>query len=345
MLSRRWPGLRPGTVPGVRHDVPMTTKGTANRGLGFALVGLGALLFIVNAGVSRVVLRAGVSPAELTTIRITGTAALLLAGALLLRRSALRPPSGRLGWLLVVHGLVGVAALQWTYFVAIDRLPVGLALLLEYQAPLLVVLWVRFVQGERVRRRVWFGLGTALVGLAMATGIVSGELAFDGVGLLAGLGAAVCFATYFLVGEHGVAELDPLRVILWSFAVAAVAMNLFSPVWDFPSAAFQGDTSLLGRLAEVVLPTGLLVGWVVTLGTLMPFGVEILALRHLSAATVTMVAMLEPVGVAFLGWVWFREDLGLLATLGCALVLAGILAAQTGRAPHPLPEPPHLAGP
>ena len=314
-------------------------------GLGFALVGLGAALFIVNAGVSRVVLRAGVSPVELTTLRITGTAVVLVLAALLLDRSSLRPPSGRLGLLLVVHGLVGVAALQWTYFVAIDRLPVGLALLLEYQAPLLVVLWARFVQQEVVRRRVWFGLGLALVGLAMATGILGGELAFDGLGLLAGLGAAVCFATYFLVGEHGVAALAPLRVMLWSFAVATVAINLAAPIWHFPTGLLGGGASLLGTFAAVVVPLVVLVGWVITLGTLVPFGVEILALRHLSAATVTMVAMLEPVGVAALGWWWFGEDLGLVATIGCALVLVGIIAAQTGRAPHPMPEPPHLAGP
>ncbi len=313
--------------------------------VGYALVGLGAALFIVNAGVSRVVLRSGVSPLELTSMRVTGTALVLLVGAVLFRRSALRPPRGRLALLLVVHGLVGVAALQWAYFVAIDRLPVGLALLLEYQAPLIVVVWARFVQHEQVRRRVWAGLGLALVGLAAATGLLEGELAFDGVGLLAGLAAAVCFATYFLVGEHGVAELDPLRVVLWSFAVASVAINLVAPVTRFPVEALTGDAPLLGRLAAVVLPGALLVAWVVVLGTLLPFGVEILALRHLPASTVTMVAMLEPVGVSALGWLWFREELGAVATVGCTLVVVGILAAQTGRAPHPLPEPPHLAGP
>ena len=314
-------------------------------GLGFALVGLGAALFIVNAGVSRVVLRNGVSPVQLTTLRITGTVVVLLVAAAVAHRSALRPPTGRLGALLVVHGLVGVAALQWTYFVAIERLPIGLALLLEYQAPLLVVLWVRFVQQEAVRRRVWLGLATALLGLAMATGIVQGHLRFDGTGLLAGCGAALCFATYFLVGEHGVAQIDPLRVVLWSFGIAAVAMNAASPLWRFPAGSLAAHTSMLGRFDGWVVPVGVLLLWVVVMGTLMPFGVELMALSHLSAATVTMVAMLEPVGVSALGWFWFGERLGPVAFTGCVLVVLGILAAQTGRSPHPLPEPPHLAGP
>lgn len=310
--------------------------------VGFALVGLGALLFIVNAGVSRVVLRAGVEPAELTTLRITGTALCLLVFCLVARRSALRPPEGRLRWLLLLHGIVGVAALQWAYFVAIDRLPIGLALLLEYQAPLLVALWARFVQGEHLRRRAWVGLGLALLGLAMATGVLGGGVRWDVAGLLAGLAAAVCFATYFVVGEHGVAEVDPVRVVLWSFGIGAVAMNVVTPVWGFPTDVLTADVPLLGRLGEVPgldhAPGFLLLAWVVVLGTLMPFGAELIALRHLSASVVTMVAMLEPVGVAALGWLWFREDLGAVATVGYALVVAGILAAQTGRSTHHEPE-------
>lgn len=322
-----------------RQTPPVSSPHVRRAPVGFALVGLGALMFILNAGVSRVLLRAGVSPAELTTTRITGTVLCVLAFCLLFRRSALRPPSGRLRWLLLLHGVVGVALLQWVYFIAIDRLPIGLALLLEYQAPLLVALWARFVQGEHLRRRAWVGLGMALLGLAMATGVLGGGLRWDVTGLLAGLAAAVCFATYFLVGEHGVSQVDPVRVVLWSFGIAAVAMNVATPLWTFPTGLLDDRVPLLGRLGEVpgfaTAPGVLLVAWVVVLGTLVPFGVELAAMRHLSASVVTMVAMLEPVGVAVLGWAWFREDLGTVATVGYVIVVAGIVAAQTGRAdPH-----------
>ena len=72
------------------------------------------------------------------------------------------------------------------------------------------------------------------------------------------------------------------------------------------------------------------------------FAVELVALRHLRATTVTMVAMLEPVGVAALGWVWFHESLGLVGTLGCLAVVAGIVLAQTARRAPVVVEPPHL---
>jgi drug/metabolite transporter (DMT)-like permease len=311
-------------------------------GLGIALVATGAALFIVNACVSRVTLRAGVDPLTLTAVRITGTFVVLLAFAAVFRRDALRPPRGRLALLLVAHGLVGVAALQWTYFVAIDRLPVGMALLLEYQAPILVALWARFVQHERVRARMWLGLGLAWGGLAAATGIWRG-LAFDTVGVVAGLGAAVSFAAYFLIGEHGVGRLDPLRVILWSFGVATVGLNALAPVTGFPTGLLDEQAPMLGRLAGLHAPVWLLLVWVMVMGTLLPFGVELVALRHLRATTVTMVAMLEPVGVSALGWLWFYEALDAVALVGGVAVVVGIVLAQTARRTHVVVEPPHLA--
>jgi drug/metabolite transporter (DMT)-like permease len=315
---------------------------TRNPALGAALVLAGATMFIVNAGVSRVALRSGVDPVTLTTIRVTGTAAVLLVFAALFHRSALRPPRGRLAVLLVAHGLIGVAALQWTYFVAIDRLPVGMALLLEYQAPILVAVWARLVQKEQVRSRMWAGLLLAMVGLGLATGIGQG-IAFDTLGIVAGLGAAVCFAAYFLIGEHGIALVDPLRVILWSFLVATVVLNVVSPITAFDTGLLDEHASLLGRLAGTDVPVWALLAWVVVLGTLLPFGVELMALRHLSATAVTMIAMLEPVGVSALGWIWFREELGVLALAGGVAVVTGILLAQSARRAPVLVEPPHLA--
>jgi drug/metabolite transporter (DMT)-like permease len=313
-----------------------------NPVLGLGLVVLGALLFVQNAGVSRVALRAGVDPLTLTTARVTGTFAVLLVVAAVGRRDALRRPRGRLGALLVAHGLVGVAALQWTYFVALNRLPVGMALLLEYQAPLLVALWARFAQHEQVRPRLWVGLALAWGGLAAATGIWRG-LAFDGVGILGGLGAAFCFAAYFLIGEHGVNRLDPLRVILWSFLWATIGLNLLHPVTGLPAALLGDRVTLLGRLAAQEAPVWVVLGWIVVMGTVLPFGVELLALRHLGATTVTTVAMLEPIGVGVLGWVWFSESLGAVALVGGLAVVGGIVLAQSARPAASAVEPPHLA--
>ena len=302
---------------------------------------LGASCFIVNAGVSRVALRAGVEPSMLTTIRVSMTFVILLLVAVLFRRSALRPPTGRGLALVVGHGLIGVAALQWTYFVAIDRLPVGMALLLEYQAPILVALWARFVQREQVSSRLWVGLVLAVLGLAAATEVWEGAK-FDGLGVLAGLAAAVCFAGYFLIGEAATnsehARLDPLRVILWSFGVATVALNVLVPLTGFDTGLLDDRVSLLGELGGQHAPLWLVLGWVVLLGTVVPFFAELFALSFVRATTVTVIAMLEPIGVSALGWAWFGESLGVVAVIGCFAVVAGILLAQAARTEHH--EPP-----
>jgi drug/metabolite transporter (DMT)-like permease len=314
---------------------------TRTPALGVGLVVLGAACFTINAGVSRVALRAGVEPAMLTTIRITGTFVVLLAVAVLFRRTALRPPPGRLLLLLVVHGLVGVAALQWVYFVAIDRLPIGMALLLEYQAPVLVALWARFGQGEQVRPRLWLGLALALGGLAAATEVWDGAK-FDRIGVAAGLAAALCFAAYFLIGEAGVGALDPLRVILWSFGVATVALNVPSPITGFDTSALDRQVSLLGSLDSHTVPLWLALGWVVVLGTLVPFFAELFALSFIKATTVTVIALLEPIGVSALGWAWFHETLGPVGIAGCIAVVAGILIAESARRTHLAIDPPTL---
>lgn len=312
----------------------MTTR---NPALGVGLVVLAATCFIVNACVSRVAMRAGVDPSLLTTLRITGTFVVLAAIAAAFRRTALVPPRGRYLLLVVGHGLIGVVALQWTYFVAIDRLPVGMALLLEYQAPILVALWARFVQHQAVRPRLWLGLVLAIGGLAAATGVWEGAT-FDSVGLLAGFGAAVAYAGYFLIGESGVADLDPLRMIVWSFGVATVGINLIEPLAGFDTGRLGEQVSLLGRLDHHTVPLWAALVWIVTMGTVVPFFAGLFALSQIQATTATAVAMLEPIGVSALAWAWFDESLGPVAVVGCFVVVAGILLAQSAR--PPVQEPP-----
>ncbi|KHL16454.1 threonine/homoserine efflux transporter RhtA [Mumia flava] len=314
----------------------------SSPGIGYALVVAGALFFIVNAGVSRVALRAGVDPALLTTLRTTGSAAVLALVVLFFDRRAFRIPRGRELLMLVVLGVVGVAGVQWTYNIAIDRIPVGMALLLEYLAPVLVVLWAKFVQKQDVKRTMWLAVAFSLTGLALVAQIATG-LAFDGIGMLAGLGAAVCFSVYFLVGEYGVHDSDPVRVMLWAFVFAGLAMNLVAPVWNLSGVGLGADADLLGALSGITVPLWAVLAWIVVLGSLTPFFLELAALQHLPATVVTMVATLEPVGAAALGWVWFGESLDALQVFGGLLVIVGILIAQTAR-PAPTPAVPEVGG-
>lgn len=309
-----------------------------NPRLGIVLVLIGAVLFGLNGGVSRVAMATPLTPELFTTLRITGATLVFVLYASLFRRSALKRPRGTQLLLIIGLGLVGVVALQLTYNIAITRLPLGIALLIEYLAPVLVILWVRFIRREEVHPRMWLAVSMALVGLAVVSRVWNG-LTFDGFGVVMALLAAVSFAAYFLIAEHNVGIDDPLRVILWAFVVAAVAMNLIQPIWESPSLG--GSTSMLGRLDHLSAVPWVVVVWVVVLGTVVPFFLELLALQHLPATIVTVIAMLEPVIANVLGWAWFRETLTPVQVLGAIAVLGGIVLAQTSRRETPefLPQP------
>jgi drug/metabolite transporter (DMT)-like permease len=301
-----------------------------NPRTGYLLVLIGGAFFVVNAGVSRVIQAAGVDSMTLTTTRCTGTAVALVA-ILLARGERLRlPTSGRDVARIIGFGVTGVALVQYFYFVAIDRLPVGIALLLEFTAPVLVALFVHFVYHEPVRRRIWLGIGCSLGGLSLVAQVWRG-LQLDVLGVVAGFAAAVSLAAYFLLGERSVSDETPLHVLTEAFVVAAVFWNLVRPLPTLWHTDLSSKQSLGGTLAAAAVPVWLLIAWLVMLGTVLPFLLELTALRHLSATEVTLVGMVEPVGATILGWLWFREDLTAPQIVGIVLVLAGIVLAQTAR--------------
>ena len=297
--------------------------------LGYAMVWTAALLFAVNGTVSKVILESGVSSTRLVQARTTG--ALLVLGVVLalLAPGTLRVTRAELPF-LVLFGAVGVAFVQWLYFVAIHRLPVGIALLIQYLGPLLVVLWARYAMHEPVRRRIWLALALAFAGLTFLVEVWEG-LTLDGLGVLAALAAAAAFAVYLLLAERAVGRRDPFSLSLYGFLFAAAFWAAVRPLWGFPAESLGDDASLLGNLAGSELPVWILTAWLIVLGTIVPFGLVVWALRHLPATRVGIVAMLEPLVATLVAWAWLDERLNAVQLLGGTIVLAGIVLAQTAR--------------
>ncbi|MCB1015951.1 MAG: EamA family transporter [Acidimicrobiales bacterium] len=300
----------------------------------------GAALFGVNASVSKVVLASGLPPARLTALRCTGAALGLLLVLTTVRRTSLRIPRAEIPK-LVVLGLSGAALLQWLYFVALDRLPAAIALLLEFTAPLMVAVFSVVVLRHHVARQVWWALGLALLGLALVAQVWT-DVGLDVVGVLAALGAAAFLATFHLLGKHMLETRDPLVLSFWMFAISSVFWAFVQPWGDFDPGVLAEPTSLLGRLAGVTIPVWLGVLWVVLLGTLAPYALEVFGLRHLPATTTGIVAMIEPVIAATVAWLWLEEVLSGVQLLGGLLVLAGVGLVQVARAgpEETEPEPP-----
>ena len=298
---------------------------------GFVLVWSAVALWSLNATVAKVVLEsAGLSALRLAEVRATGSALLLLAAVALLRPATLRVAPRELAF-LAAFGILGLALVQFFYFVAIGRLPIGIALVIQYTAPVFVALWARFAVREPVRRRLWVAIALSLAGLTLVVELWSG-FTLDGVGVAACIAAALAYAAYLLMAERSLRSgRDAASLLAWGFAFAALFWAAVQPWWTFPAGQVEGSESLLGRLDDVTAPVWLLLAYIVVLGTVVPFVLIVNALHHVPATRVTVVAMLEPLLAALVAFAWLGEELSGVQLAGGALVLLGITLAQTAR--------------
>lgn len=300
--------------------------------LGVLAVVVASLLFAVNGTVAKLAMQAGLSPTRLVELRSVGSAVILMTVALVVLRGRMRLRGRELA-VMAVLGIVGMAFVQWLYLVAISRLPVGLALLIEYTAPLLVALWARFVQHEPVRPRVWWALGACLLGLTLVAQVRPG-IELDPIGIAAAAGAAVSLATYYLLGQKLVARRDPLSTQAWSLAFAGLFWLALQPLWTFDAAILASGVALPGALASPAtsaVPLWLLVAWIIVLGTVVPYTLVLAGLKIIGAARAGLIGMIEPVGASAAAWLVLNEAMSVVQLAGGAIVLAGVAMAETAR--------------
>ena len=312
----------------------------ARPALGYAFTLAAAGFFAVNGTVSTIALQAGIEPTRLTALRCTGAAVVLL-----LVLAVVSPGRLRVTWrelpFLAVFGVVGVALTQFLYYVAIGRMPVGIALVFEMTAPVFIALYVWLVRREKVRSRLWLALLLSLSGLVLVAQVWQGGGSLDPIGVGAALLAALCLATYYLMGERGTVTRDPVALTCWSFVAAALFWAVAAPWWEFDPAQLGERVPI--SVGSVELPLGVLVVWIVLLGAIVPFWLSIAALAHLAPTTAGLVATVEPVFASVVAWLWLEQVLTGWQVAGGLVVLTGIVLAQTARAtpvPTALPETP-----
>jgi drug/metabolite transporter (DMT)-like permease len=298
--------------------------------LGYGMAFTAATLWAVNGVISKVIIESGeIAAPRLTEVRTTGAFLILAAALALVRPESLRVRRSELP-VLLTFGVLGLAFVQWFYFEAISRLDIGVALLIQYIAPVLVALWARFAYREPVRRRIWAALALSILGIALLVELWSG-LTLDGVGVAAALGSAVTFAVYILSAERAVTRRDPLSLVCYGFLLASIFWAILQPWTSFPVERVDESVSLLGRLEDLSLPVWLLMGWMVVLGTIVPFALLAASLRHIPASRAAITAMFEPVAATVFAFAWLGESLTAYQLIGGLVVLGAILLAQTAR--------------
>ena len=308
--------------------------------LGYVLTLAAAALFGINGTVSTLALEAGIPATRLTALRCTGAAV-----ALLVVLALVAPRRLRITWrevpFLAAFGIVGVALTQFLYYVAIGRMPVGIALVFEMTAPVFIALYVWLVRREKVRSRLWLALLLSLSGLVLVAEVWQDGGSLDPVGVGAALIAALCLATYYLMGERGTVTRDPVALTCWSFVAAALFWAAAAPWWQFDTSVLSEQVSI--SVGSAQLPLWVLVAWIVVLGAVVPFWLSISALRHLAPTAAGLVATIEPVFASIVAWLWVEQVLTGWQVAGGVVVLTGIVLAQTARAtpvPTVLPETP-----
>jgi drug/metabolite transporter (DMT)-like permease len=290
---------------------------------GLAIAVASAWCFGFSGPMAKYLGAAGLDPLESVWIRMAGAGLLLVAVLAVVRPRALRIPRGRLGF-FAAYAVIAVAGVQALFFMAITRLPVGVTLLIEFTAPVLVVLWVRFVRRVRLPRAAYFGAVIAVTGLAIVVEAWQG-LRLDGLGLLLAFAAAACCAGYFLLSDGFGDDIDPLGLIAWGLVGAAVVLAALARPWNLPWEAFGRAASLGGNTLPVLGATL----WLIVIATVAAYITGVTAVRRLSAAVGSTVASLEVIAGAVIAWLLVGEALGPFQIIGGAIVLAGALLAQS----------------
>ncbi|WP_189764750.1 EamA family transporter [Streptomyces xanthochromogenes] len=289
-------------------------------GLGLALVS--AFAFGGSGVAAKPLIEAGLDPLHVVWLRVTGAALVMLPVAWRHRALVLRRPA-----LLAGFGLLAVAGVQACYFASISRIPVGVALLVEYLAPALVLGWVRFVQRRQVSRAAAVGVVLAVGGLACVVEIWSG-LGFDAVGLLLALGAACCQVGYFVLsdqGGEGEGAADPIGVIAHGLLVGALVLTVVTRPWGMKWSLLGGDADMNGSQ----VPAALLLCWIVLMATVLAYVTGVISVRRLSPQVAGVVACLEAVLATVFAWILLGEHLSPPQIIGGAIVLTGAFIAQS----------------
>ncbi len=299
-----------------------------SSGMVFAL--LSAALFSTSGILVKPLLDAGWSSGSAVLARIAGAALLLLVPTVLAAWGSGRVL--RANWrYLLAYGLFPVAGAQLGFYSAIQTLPVGIALLIEYLAPVYVVGWLWLRRGQRPGRLTVAGAAAAVIGLILVLDPFTGQ-GVDPAGVLWAFGSSCCVVVYFLLSASVSDDLPPVLVIGVGMVVGCCALALAGLVGLLPMAAT--DTS--AALGGVTAPWWGYVIAMALVGTVLPYVTGIMAISRLGARLGAFVALAEVVFAALLAWLLLGQTATAGQVAGGILIISGVVLVRAGEPP---PDP------
>lgn len=296
------------------------------------LIGLtSALAFASSGPVVKPLLEAGWSLGAALLLRMGGAA--LLLSPWLVRAIRRNPGMLRRHWPVVVgFGLTAVAGCQLLYFSAMQRMPVAVALLVQYTAPVLLVVWVWARTRRRPSAMVLVGTAVAIAGLVLVVDLTGAS--FDLLGILFALGAAVCTAVYFVIAERTGETMPPLALAAGGLLVGTAFMGVLCLLGILPFAAPAVSTDLRGTL----VPWFVSIAWVALVATSLGYALGVLAVPRIGARLASFVGLTEVLFAMMFAWLLLGEVPSLVQALGGVLILAGVVLVRADPAVVPQEE-------
>lgn len=284
--------------------------------VGMAAVGMAAACWALGAVVASELFRSGVDAVDLVGVRTYLAAAGLFPLALLAHRPELRPVPAP-GASLVAYGM-SIAVANGAYFLAIERLPVAVAIVLQNLAPAIVIVWVALRRARLPSLPVRLALVGVTVGVVLVTQLPHAQLgAVSFSGVLFGLVTACAIAVFSVLGERVTRVHGPTRATAWAFGVASVFWLSVQVTRGWPTTV--AHVSLWPKIVFVGL-----------VGTLLPFLLFSVGVRRAQAERAAMAVSLEPVVGAIVAWVWLGQALSAMQLLGGAVTIGAVATLRSG---------------
>jgi len=297
-----------------------SARGFMASGLGVAL--FSSAVFGLSGSFAKALLETGWTPGAAVTARLTGAALILAVPAVPALRG--RWHQLRSNWVtIVLFGLIGVAACQLFYFNAVSLLSVGVALLLEYLAPVLIVLWLWGAGRKRPRPLTIAGALLSLGGLVLVLDL-TGAVKVDFVGVLWGLAAAVCLAIYFFITAKENDTLPPIVLASGGLLVGAAVMWLAAATGILPMAFSTADT----KLGPWTTPWWVALAGLVVLATVLAYVAGIRAARALGSKVASFVSLTEVLFAVIWAWLLLGELPVAIQLVGGALIVGGVVLVR-----------------
>ena len=279
---------------------------------GFTLIITAALLWSLAAPIAKYLFSVGIAPTDLVQARVSYSFLILVVIFAAFRRELLSISKRDIPYFLLL-GIGGFAFVQYTYFAAISKIDVGVAIALQYTAPSMILLYSVLFLAKKIKKLTIAGVGLALICCYLVTGAYETNwAALNLEGIFWALASAVTFAFYTLYAEKGLQKYTPWTVFFYAVCTAAIFWNVVHPPFILVGKGYTW-TIWAGIFAVAIL------------GTLIPFSLFFLALKKLDPIRLTVTSTLEPIFATVLAFFILGEVLSEIQVFGGFLILLSVI--------------------